>query len=365
MKTKELIIFYLSFANGGITRNLENILKFLSKKKIKIFLFSHNAKKNIKYKNVKIIDKDHKILKKNNKFYLIVCSIINLFNFLRSNKNIKIIFSMQNHLPAILLAIIFKKKIIIRNSEEIFGATKYADHKVSAYFILLLKLFFYSFSDCIIAISNKSKLSLEQLGLNRTKIKLIYNPFIKKILKNKNKNYVYGKPFNIISVGRLTRQKNFSNLIDIIVALQKIYPFINFKIIGNGPDYKSLKSEIGKSKKISIIQWKKNLRKYYDQSHLFVLNSYYEGLPNILIEAINNNVPCVATDCSGTQDILMNNKGGFIVPVSDSDAMINKIKFILENYKNSVHRTKISKKYIYRFDQRNCERYYTLIKMYI
>ena len=83
METKELIIFYPSFANGGITRNLENILRFLAKKQIKIFLFSHNAKKNIKYKNVKIIDKDHKILQKKNNFYLIICSVINLFNFLR------------------------------------------------------------------------------------------------------------------------------------------------------------------------------------------------------------------------------------------------------------------------------------------
>ncbi|MDB9827290.1 glycosyltransferase, partial [Candidatus Pelagibacter sp.] len=285
--------------------------------------------------------------------------------FLRLNKKIKVILSMQNHLPAIFLAVIFRKKIIIRNSEEIFGATKYADHKISAYIILLLKLFFYSFSDCIIAISNKSKLSLERLGINKIKIRLIYNPFIKKIIKNKNKNYVYGKPFNIISVGRLTRQKNFDNLINMISALQKKYPFINFKIIGNGPDYKSLKFKISGNKKISIIQWKKNLHKYYDESHLFVLNSYYEGLPNILIEAINNNVPCVATDCSGTQDILMNNKGGFIVPVADSDAMINKIKYIIKNYKNSVHRTKISKKYIFRFDQKNCNKYYTLLKKYI
>ena len=68
MKRKEIIVFYPSFANGGITRNLENILKFFSKKRIKIFLFSHNAKKNIKYKNVKIIDKNYKVFEKKKKF---------------------------------------------------------------------------------------------------------------------------------------------------------------------------------------------------------------------------------------------------------------------------------------------------------
>lgn len=365
MESKELIIFYPSFANGGITRNLENILKFLSKKKIKIFLFSHNVKNNIKYKNLKIIDKSFKTFKKKNNFNLIISSAINLFSFLRINKNIKVIFSMQNHLPAILLAIIFKKKIIIRNSEEIFGATQYADHKISAYFVLILKLFLYSFSDSIIAISKKSKKSLEQLGINKLKIRLIYNPFITKIIKNINKNYSYGKSFNIISVGRLTKQKNFSSLIDIISILQKKYPFINLKIIGNGPDYNILNSKVKKNKKINIIQWKKNLHKHYKKSHLFILNSYYEGLPNILIEAINNNVPSIATNCSGTMDILMNGKGGFIVPVGDKNAMINKIEYVIQNYKKSVFKTKISKKNIFRFNQQNCNKYYIHIKKYI
>jgi len=365
METKEIIIFYPSFANGGITRNLENILKFFSKKKIKIFLFSHKAKKNIKYKNVKIIDKNYKIFKKKKNFNLIICSIINLFNFLRLNKKIKVIFSMQNHLPAIFLAMIFRKKIIIRNSEEIFGATKYADHKLSAYLVLFLKLFFYNFADLVIAISNKSKLSLEKLGINKIKIKLIYNPFLKKIIKKQDKNYFYGNPFNILSIGRLTKQKNFSDLIDIISTLQNKYPFICLKIIGNGPDYSFLKSKIRVNKKINIIKWNKNLKKYYKNSHLFVLNSYYEGLPNILIEAINYNVPCIATNCSGTQDILMNNRGGFIVSVADKDAMMKKIEYVLKNYKNSVYKTKISKKNIFRFNQKNCSKYYTQIKKYI
>jgi glycosyltransferase involved in cell wall biosynthesis len=196
MHTKKLIIFYPAFAKGGITRNLENIIEFFSKKNIKIFLFSHNAKNKIKYKNVKIIEKNYKLFLKKKNFNIIFSSVISLYKFLKLNKEIKVIFSMQNHLPAIILARIFKKKIIIRNSEEVFGATKYADHKVSAYFILFLKLIFYNFADLVIAISLKSKLSLKKLKIKEKKIKLIYNPYLKKILKKKI-SIIYMEMFSI------------------------------------------------------------------------------------------------------------------------------------------------------------------------
>ena len=70
-------------------------------------------------------------------------------------------------MPAILIARLFNNKIIIRNSEEIIGATKYADNKVNAYLVFFLKIFFYNLSNRIIAISEKSKDSLEKIILNK------------------------------------------------------------------------------------------------------------------------------------------------------------------------------------------------------
>ena len=126
---KEIIIFfYPSFERGGATKIIIRVINYLLKKNIDILLFSCNANYScfIKSKKLKIIGK-----KKKNKsrlyfnlltsFYLIKF----LFNFKRKLK----ILSFQSHLPAIIIAKLFKKKIIIRNSEEIFGATKYASNK--------------------------------------------------------------------------------------------------------------------------------------------------------------------------------------------------------------------------------------------
>jgi len=361
MNTKRIIIFYPTFAGGGITRNLENILNFFERKNIFTFLFSHNTKNLSANKNLNIIANNYKLFKKGNSLINIFSSTIDLIRFLIKNKKINLILSMQNHLPAIIVAKIFKKKIIIRNSEEIFSATKHADNKVTAYLVLFLKFLFYRLSDSIIAISIKSKSSLKKLGIKENKIRLIYNPFIKKILKKKNKTYRYGNEFNIISIGRLTKQKNFINLINVISDLQKEYPFINLIIIGNGPDFKILKALTKINSKISIFNWTKNIDKYYNKSHLFVLNSLYEGLPNILIEAVNKSIPCLSTDCSGAEDILLKSKGGFIVPIDDKFFLKKKIEFILKNYKTALKKSEIAKKKLNRFTQKNCESYYSII----
>ena len=272
---------------------------------------------------------------------------------------------MQNHLPAIIIAKIFKKKIIIRNSEEIFSATKYADNFISAYFVLFLKFFIYKLCDHFISISKKSKQSLIRLMIKKEKITLIYNPFIKKIKKKIKKNYFYGNEFYIISAGRMTKQKNFSNLINSIQDLQKKYPFINLDIIGNGPDLKKLRNLSFKNKKVSIRKWENNLEKYLKKSPLFILNSLYEGLPNILIESVNNSLPCLATNCSGSKDILLNNKGGFIVPINNNILLKDKIEFIMKNYKIAIKKSFVAKKKINRFTQNNCNDYYKLLIKYI
>ena len=353
---KKLIFFYPSFERGGATKILIRIINYLLKKNIEIYLFSHNAsyKDFIKSKKLTIHGLN---IKNKSRLYFNLLTTIKLLKFLIQNNEKNTIFSFQSHLPAIILAKLFKKKIIIRNSEEIFGATKYADKKVNAFITLMLKAVFYNLADSIIAISTKSKKSLEKIMINKNKVKLIYNPYLlnnNKFKKNNNNNNL----FNILCVGRLTKQKNFILVIKAINALVKQYPNIILTIVGDGP----LKKDLIKSanKNIKFLKWTNNIKKYFLKSDLFILSSYYEGLPNALIEAAYYNIPSISTDCSGAKDILLNNKGGYIIRINNLVELKEKIIIVMNKYKDAKKKASYAKKNVSNYSILNCDKYYQL-----
>ncbi len=353
---KKLIFFYPSFERGGATKILIRVINYLLKKNIEIYLFSHNASYKDFIKSKKFIIHGSNIKNKSRLYYNLLTTI-NLLKFLIQNNEKNTIFSFQSHLPAIIIAKIFRKKIIIRNSEEIFGATKYADKKMHAFIILMLKAVFYNLADTIIAISTKSKKSLEKIMIKKNKVKLIYNPYLinnNKFKKTKNNNNF----FNILCVGRLTKQKNFILVIKVINVLVKQYPNIILTVVGDGP----LKRDLIKSanKNIKFLNWTNDIKKYFLKSDLFILPSYYEGLPNALIEAAYYNIPSISTDCSGAKDILLNNKGGYIIQIDNFIELKEKIIVVMTKYKDAKKKASYAKINVSNYSILNCEKYYQL-----
>ncbi len=350
------MLYYPSFEEGGATKNLINIVNYFVQKKIRVFLFSYKVdKKNFINNNYLKIIKSEPIKQINFlpiRWNLAISSVLNLNSYIKQYKKDSIVFSMQSHIPAIIVSKLNGIKISIRNSEEPLGATKYADNKFLALLVLLLKIIFYNFSDQIIAISKKSENSLKKLVLFKNKVHLILNPYLKKIYKIKKRKK--NKYFYILSVGRITKQKNFDLLIDCIANLSKRYKNIRLTIIGNGDQYDLIKNKTSNYNFINLIKWKKNLKKFFLKSDLFILPSFYEGLPNTLIDAVNYEVPSIATDVSGVKDILINGKGGLIVPNNDQEKLENNIEYAIKNYSKVKAKSILAKKQIYRFTKINC-----------
>ena len=208
-KIKHLIVLYPSFELGGATVNLINFVNTCEKKKIKIHLISNvhqSYKKKFFFKNIEFINPNSSYNKQKKDSRLSTSlkscySLIKLFKKI-SSKN-SIVVSFQSHILPIIFSKLFNRKIIIRNSEDILDATKYADYKIFAYFVFLLKAFFYNFSNGIITNSIKAKKSLNLITF-KNKTKIIYNPYLIKIFDNKK---IIRKKI-ILSVGRLCKQKN-------------------------------------------------------------------------------------------------------------------------------------------------------------
>lgn len=352
---KNIVIIYPSFERGGVENILLNLVNFFCKKKKKIYLISNinNFKKDQHLKNFLIIKKikTHKKIKgKFNRLILSIYAIKKLRELFKNlSKNETIIYSMQSNILPIIFTKIYGFKIVIRNSENPVSSLKYSKNKFYSILTIFFKFLIYRFSDGVITNSKGSCKDLIRIIGNKVKVKTIYNPYLTKILKfKKNK-----KKEIILAVGRLTEQKDFFTLIKAFSIFIKKNKNYCLNILGDGPYKKTLTNyikELKLEKKITLRGWVQNTKKYFLKSKIFVLSSKYEGLGNVLIDAINYNLPCISTNCrSGPSEILVSSKGGELVNVGDFKKLSDKLIFIHTNYNSSLKKTKFAKKKLNRF----------------
>ena len=262
-----------------------------------------------------------------------------------STKN-SLVISFQSHVLHIIFSRICGQKIIIRNSEDIKSATKYADYKFSALFVFLLKIFFYNFANGVITNSINAKKSLDTIIFNN-KTKLIFNPYLKKIHKNKKNK----RENLILSVGRLCKQKNQVVTIKAFAIFLKTFPNYKLVLVGHGHDYMKLKKlceNLSITKKVLFKGWVLNPKKYYLKAKILIFPSLYEGLPNTLIEAVNFNLPCISSRCSGAVDILTEKYGSY-VPRYDANKLAKKMVSFISNYKKALSNNQKIKNRLPRF----------------
>ena len=173
-----------------------------------------------------------------------------------------------------------------------------------------------------------------------------------------------------MSIGRLTDQKNQITILKSLNVLKKKEINFRFFLIGAGYKLKILKKYVKDNQLVSHIKfggYKKNAHDYIRSSDLFVLSSKYEGLPNVLIEAQQFNIPIISSNCpSGPSEILMNGKLGALYPVGDYKKLYKEIIQFYYNKKKLIQKSNLAIQYLNRFDkQANCNEYYKIIKKYI
>ena len=148
----------------------------------------------------------------------------------------------------------------------------------------------------------------------RSKCKTIYNIVdFKKIDTLKLEPIEKDFPFfnnkkNIVAVGRLAYAKGFGNLIKSFYLVKKKEREATLTIIGDGllkPKLNRLIEETHLENSVALLGYSSNPFKYIYNSAVFVLSSYYEGFPNVLIEALACDANVVSTNCpSGPFEIL-------------------------------------------------------------
>lgn len=141
----------------------------------------------------------------------------------------------------------------------------------------------------------------------------------------------------LISVGRLDPIKGFDDLIDLFNLFYQKYPDWNLHIVGDGPEKEILQTKIhklGLSKKITLCgtKYSEELENEYLNSSIYVMTSHSESFGLVLVEAANYGLPLIAFDSAqGANEIIENNKNGFLVKNRNAEEMITKIEELLND----------------------------------
>jgi len=200
----------------------------------------------------------------------------------------------------------------------------------------------------IVTPSQYLKSIIVKWGINSNKIEVIYNAAEKvevRYSKEQTRAELDLRGDIILSVGRLVPWKGFGLLIDIIPELLIKNPNFRLIIIGEGPEREKLETQIRNLKladRIILIEAveQKKLWQYMRASDLFVLNTGYEGLPHILIEAMQIGLPVITTEIGGNFEVVEHNKTGLLVNYNHKEQFK---KAILELWQNKEEKERIIK----------------------
>ena len=318
--------------SGSLERELMYFEKLYKDFKVEHSIFTYGDVDELNYVNneyITIYPMFSMFKKTESKIMTFILSIIYPFKVrkdLKNNIDIIKVNQLTGAWVGIILSIILKKPLYVRTGyDQYLFSIKDGKNFFKRMFFYFLTYVALIFCD-IYSVTSKSDFDFITNKYRFNKSKLIYRPNwipVNKSFNSKNRNTK-----TILSVGRLEEQKNFKFIIDEIKNTD-----FSLEIIGDG----SLKEELKwyakennvNLKIISNINYFELLEKYNDYQY-FVLPSFYEGNPKVLIEAMGKGCIALASNISNHTEIIKNNKNGIIFDFSEG-SLTNFLKKLDKN----------------------------------
>ena len=215
-------------------------------------------------------------------------------------------------------------KVILRESNV---PSNFPRSSISSKAVAVLWPYIYSLADSIISVSEGVAEDLVAGNRKLTdKIEVLPTPVMREQDLEKTKERADhpwlsdGGPPVILGVGRLAEQKDFATLIRAFAEVLKKTE-ARLLILGEGKKRAELELLVKALKlegKVSLPGFVKNPFPYFARCAVFALSSKFEGMPNVLIQAMACSTPAVATDChSGPAEVTRNGELAALVPVGD------------------------------------------------
>jgi glycosyltransferase involved in cell wall biosynthesis len=139
----------------------------------------------------------------------------------------------------------------------------------------------------------------------------------------------------VVFAGRLARQKGVDVLLDALDLLQHIRPDLTTLIAGDGPERARLEERAraftllgGRTR---FLGHREDVPRLMAAADVVVLPSRYEGLPNVLLEAMQLGKPVVATAAPGSAEVIVDRETGRLVPVDESNSLARAIRDLVDD----------------------------------
>lgn len=155
----------------------------------------------------------------------------------------------------------------------------------------------------------------------------------------------------ILSIGRFTFQKGYLFGLMAIKSLVNEGHSLQWHIIGDGPQHEEMVYHINSLSLTNhvFLHGKKNkdeINTWYNKTDIFLLTSVYEGIPNVVLEAMAMELPVVATRSGGVDEVIEHGKDGLIAEVYDIASITNLLKKLITNQQAAIEMGQAARKKI-------------------
>jgi glycosyltransferase involved in cell wall biosynthesis len=190
--------------------------------------------------------------------------------------------------------------------------------------------------DRVVAVSQAQAAKVRRCGVPAERLRVIPNAIDVERFTTPDSTYE-GKlrrlfrspPARIVgAAGRLSPEKGFEVLAAAAARVRRRDPSVGFVVFGDGPCRERITRQAaaaGLGGAFVLAGFRADLDQFLPFFDLFVLPSYTEGLPNVVLESFAAGVPVVATAVGGTPEVVEHGASGHLVPPGDPDAMAERI----------------------------------------
>jgi colanic acid/amylovoran biosynthesis glycosyltransferase len=140
----------------------------------------------------------------------------------------------------------------------------------------------------------------------------------------------------LLFTGRLAGVKGIPILLEALARLRGSHPDVELALAGDGPDRAQLEGEaqrLGVAGRVRFLGYQSSdhVRSLLQETDVFVLPSFAEGVPVVLMEAMASGVPVVSTRVAGVAELVEDGVSGFVVPPGDVGALADAIDALLSD----------------------------------